>query len=326
MWTVPLSLLLGLRLGGNYLFLTPLLAWIVFPILEWACGRSETVPKPDPNPSFLKKILYEFLIVGYIILSGYAAFQALSSVEGNFWKTAFSLSFVLAYAQVCCHEWGHRKPLAFRFFNAFLSAFFSCGLFMWIDHVRGYHHNPKWTSTSLDSDSTSPKGTNILYFFYKNMRNSSPIRHVMQKSLSLKWKLLVPFFMLVVYFVFSWQASVCYLLSAFVGLLFASTLVYIQHYGLNRSFEEPFSTANVWDCDFIFSHLILCNFPKHMHHHEQASAPYWALSLYPNSNRLPYGYMTMALLAFIPPLFFRVMDPLVDKARQKISGRPDAGL
>ena len=42
--------------------------------------------------------------------------------------------------------------------------------------------------------------------------------------------------------------------------------------------------------------------------------PYHLLRDVPQAPQLPAGYPAMMLLATVPPLFFRVMDPLVDAA------------
>jgi len=50
---------------------------------------------------------------------------------------------------------------------------------------------------------------------------------------------------------------------------------------------------------------------RHADHHLNPMRPYAALQPQPQSPRLPMGYAGMIPLAFVPPLWFAVMNPRV---------------
>ena len=57
----------------------------------------------------------------------------------------------------------------------------------------------------------------------------------------------------------------------------------------------------------------LFNLPRHADHHYEAKRAYNDLRHLADSPQLPLGYATMVLMALVPPLWFRVMNPLVDR-------------
>ena len=51
-------------------------------------------------------------------------------------------------------------------------------------------------------------------------------------------------------------------------------------------------------------------------HHANPLRPYQVLRHFDNVPQMPFGYPTMVLMAAVPPLWFKVMNPLVLKARK----------
>ncbi len=56
---------------------------------------------------------------------------------------------------------------------------------------------------------------------------------------------------------------------------------------------------------------MLFHLQRHSDHHAHAERPYQCLRHFDTSPQLPAGYFTMYLAAWIPPVWFKVMDPLV---------------
>jgi alkane 1-monooxygenase len=55
--------------------------------------------------------------------------------------------------------------------------------------------------------------------------------------------------------------------------------------------------------------LILFHLQRHSDHHAYPSRRYQSLRHFENLPRLPSGYYGMFALSYMPPLWFRVMDP-----------------
>jgi alkane 1-monooxygenase len=71
----------------------------------------------------------------------------------------------------------------------------------------------------------------------------------------------------------------------------------------------------------MLSNLLLFQLQRHSDHHETARRRYQALLHHADSPQLPGGYATMFLLALVPPLWFRIIDPRIADFRAAISNR-----
>ncbi len=117
--------------------------------------------------------------------------------------------------------------------------------------------------------------------------------------------------------IFIGMAALSFLLvqTLFALLLFAS-FTYGQHYGLMRRVKsdntlEDFSFMNVFASDHFVSSRELINGNHHGHHHLFQLCRYPYLKVIRMGPKLPYASSTMAMIAFIPPLWFKIMNPIV---------------
>jgi alkane 1-monooxygenase len=106
-----------------------------------------------------------------------------------------------------------------------------------------------------------------------------------------------------------------------VAVTILETINYVQHYGLRRAAvgpdrHDPVSPMHSWNTDCPLSNAFVLNLGLHSDHHCHAGKPFPALTLPLISPRLPTGLFGLCLLAFIPPLWRRLMDPLVQALRQ----------
>jgi alkane 1-monooxygenase len=105
-----------------------------------------------------------------------------------------------------------------------------------------------------------------------------------------------------------------------VAIAALEVINYIEHYGLLRKKSSAYEYERVkpehsWDSPNRISNWMLMNLPRHSDHHLSAAKRYQSLELLTHAPRLPGGYGAMFLLALVPPLWFRVMDPRVAAAR-----------
>lgn len=111
-------------------------------------------------------------------------------------------------------------------------------------------------------------------------------------------------------------------LAAFAGqavtaFMLLEVINYIEHYGLMRKEIAPGEYERIgpqhsWDSAYRLSNWMLINLARHSDHHLTAAKRYQSLELPAHAPQLPAGYGAMFLLALVPPLWFRVMDPRVD--------------
>ena len=107
-------------------------------------------------------------------------------------------------------------------------------------------------------------------------------------------------------------------LQGVVAFVLLEGINYVEHYGLARREEAPgryerVSARHSWDSSHRVSNWLLINLARHADHHLIASRRYPALASRDQAPQLPAGYATMLLLALVPPLWHRVMDPRVPR-------------
>ena len=61
----------------------------------------------------------------------------------------------------------------------------------------------------------------------------------------------------------------------------------------------------------MLSNILLYQLQRHSDHHAHPTRRYQSLRHFDEAPQLPSGYFGMFLVAFFPPLWFRVMDPRV---------------
>lgn len=116
--------------------------------------------------------------------------------------------------------------------------------------------------------------------------------------------------------VFGWRVLPVLVIQAVVGFSLLETVNYIEHYGLlRRRLEsgryERTTPAHSWNNDHVVSNLFLYQLQRHSDHHANPSRRFQVLRHFDDSPQLPAGYAAMILLALLPPLWRRTMDPLV---------------
>ena len=122
----------------------------------------------------------------------------------------------------------------------------------------------------------------------------------------------------VIYYVYDLKVLVAFVLSAIVGILLLETVNYIEHYGLLRRKKENGRYERVrhihsWNSDHQIGRLMLFNLSRHSDHHYKASKKYQVLESLENSPQMPTGYPGMMVLALLQPLWFRLMNPRLDR-------------
>jgi alkane 1-monooxygenase len=106
-----------------------------------------------------------------------------------------------------------------------------------------------------------------------------------------------------------------------VAIIVLELFNYIAHYGLIRRSDgarlEPLGDSHSWNSSNVLVNLLIFNMGRHSHHHRKPSASYQELQFVPTAPELPAGYAGSILLALVPPLWRRVMDGEVEKARAR---------
>ena len=106
---------------------------------------------------------------------------------------------------------------------------------------------------------------------------------------------------------------------------------YIEHYGISRKRladgrYEACKPHHSWNSNHVASNWALFHLQRHSDHHAHATRRYQSLRTFANLPQLPSGYFGMFVLAYVPSLWFRVMDArllkLVDGDTERINFDP----
>lgn len=111
-----------------------------------------------------------------------------------------------------------------------------------------------------------------------------------------------------------------FVIQAWLAVQLLMTTGYIEHYGLlrrpnGRGGWERIGAEHSWNSGHRLTNWTTFNLGLHAEHHRWPGKAFPELVDDLDAMRMPFGYPGMALLAMVPPLWFRVMDPLVLRAR-----------
>ena len=324
----------------NITWLTVFAGYVVVPILDLIVGENSYNPTEDEEKRLTKNIgfrivslLYTPFYIATIIYASYTVQQHPELSTLDLVGLVLSIGVSGGFGIGCVHELIHRPHIE-ELSMGILATVFANYSHFWIEHLWGHH---KRVATDEDPASSN-LGDNIytwmprciLKSFTDALDLERRYRAKHNKSI-LQDRILLGYIASAViayaiYAYFGTTALYVYLGQGFVTALHIENANYIEHYGLRRRVVEGQTDSNgepiyerpgwfhAWDTGERMSNWILFNIQRHPDHHTNAGRPYQILRTLPQSPTLPTGYAGMFVLSWIPPLFFAVMDPLVENA------------
>ncbi len=215
------------------------------------------------------------------------------------------------------HELGHRKSSFERFLARALLAS-SLNWQFYIEHNRGHHRD---VGTPGDTE-TSMLNETVYAFWIRAIRDNltSAFRRdpkEMILGLGIETALAGT-----IYFVFGSSALLGFISSALFGVLLLQSVNYIEHYGLTRkkigpNSYEPIMPHHSWNSSHPLSRIFLFELSRHSDHHAHVTRKYPVLRHLEESPQMPAGYPAMILLAMVPPVWFKVMNPRVVESMRR---------
>ncbi|MDY7540273.1 alkane 1-monooxygenase [Undibacterium sp. RTI2.1] len=192
-----------------------------------------------------------------------------------------------------------------------------------IEHVYGHHVN-----VSTPKDASSAKLWQTVYGFipqavWHNTLNAWRLEknRLQKRGLSawrnevLLWSAVSTVFAAAAFLLFGW-AGVCFFVGqAVVAFCELEAINYVEHYGLTRQRTENgyerVRPEHSWNSSYRLMNWFLMNLARHSDHHAYASRRYQELRHFEEAPQLPGGYGAMVVLAFCPPLWFRIIHPRI---------------
>lgn len=130
---------------------------------------------------------------------------------------------------------------------------------------------------------------------------------------------------LAVLLAFGWVGLGAFLLQGLVAVWLLESVNYIEHYGLARrplsdGGFEPLTERHSWNAGHAVTNAALFNLGMHSAHHLEAARPFPLLYNRREMPQLPTGYAGAVLLAMLPPLWHRIMDPRARAFAERAAG------
>ncbi len=105
-------------------------------------------------------------------------------------------------------------------------------------------------------------------------------------------------------------------IQAVYGFSLLEVINYVEHYGLLRQKKENGQYERTmpehsWNSNNIVTNLFLYQLQRHSDHHAHPTRSFQALRHFEKAPQLPSGYASMLLPAYIPSIWFKMMDKRV---------------
>jgi alkane 1-monooxygenase len=320
---------------------TPLLlVYVLLPALDLAVGDDTSNPPESAVAALEAEAYYRWITWAVVPLLwfwfiGGAWYATQAQLPWHGWLAlALSTGVVGGFCINAGHELGHKKSRLERALAQWVLAPTAYGHFV-VEHNRGHHRDV----ATFEDPASARLGESIWRFVLREwpgawqrawrleaerlQREGRSVWHADNEILQTGTLTLA-----------LWTALTFWLGAEVLGFLLLasawanfqlSSANYIEHYGLKRATgvdgrPERCSPRHSWNSNSLVSNWVLFHLQRHADHHAHAARRYQSLRHFPEAPQLPTGYFGMFLLAYVPPLWFRVMDPRVIAAAE---GDPD---
>jgi alkane 1-monooxygenase len=313
---------------GAIYFIGPVLVFVAFPILDIAIGLDNTNP-PDSVLKYLEQdryyrwCTYIFIPIQYagLVLACYLWSSGNLSVVENI-GLALTMGVVGGIAINTAHELGHKRASSEKWLSRVALAQTGYGHFF-IEHNRGHHVRV----ATPEDPASSRLGESFWAFLPRTVVGSlrsawgiecARLDRLGKSHWSLRndvlgaWAMTVGLFA-VLAIAFGPVVLPYLLLQAVLGFSLLEVVNYLEHYGLLRGKREDGRyerclPEHSWNSNNVASNVLLYHLQRHSDHHANPTRRYQALRHMDEAPQLPTGYAGMIVLAWVPPLWRRVMD------------------
>ncbi|MEO7944275.1 MAG: fatty acid desaturase [Marmoricola sp.] len=325
---------------GAWLWIGPIIILGVVPAIDLVAGLDRSNPPADMiehlgNDRYYRWIAYLFLPIQYVGFFG--AFVWIARPEwlgvddlSTFGKLglAVSIGAIGGIGINTAHELGHKKESHERWLSKIALAQSFYGHF-YIEHNRGHH-----VRVATPEDPASSRfGENFYQFWPRTVGGSLKSAWRLEKRryarkdkhpFRIGNDVLNAWLMSAVL----WGGLMAVLgiailpflvIQAIVGFSLLEVVNFMEHYGMlrqkvgvgERQRYERVDPSHSWNSNNIATNVLLYHLQRHSDHHANPTRRYQTLRDFEESPVLPTGYAGMIVLAIVPAIWRRVMDPRV---------------
>jgi alkane 1-monooxygenase len=334
------------------LFSAPVVVYGLVPLLDWLVGKDSSNP-PDSALAALEHdpyyrwctYVYVLIELAFFVFVAWAiATLSLSWMEwiGLTWGTGILSGISINTA----HELGHKKTRLERWLALIALAPVAYGHF-YVEHNKGHHRRV----ATPEDPASARMGESFWRFLPRTMIGSLISAWSIEKERLVRrgkgpwtWENenLQGWFLTAVLWgallaVFGIELLPFLVLQAVLGASLLEAVNYVEHYGLLRQKGpdgryQRCRPEHSWNNDHVVTNIFLFHLQRHSDHHAHPTRRYQALRHFDDAPGLPTGYAGMILLAYLPPLWYRMMDPKVvrhyggDLRKANLQPGKEAGL
>ncbi len=320
---------------GVWFWVGPIVILLIVPAIDLIAGLDRSNPPDDviealEKDRYYRWITYLFLPIQYV---GFVGAMWLIAGSGDLgpWDRlglAVSIGCIGGIGINTAHELGHKKEANERWLSKIALAQVFYGHF-YIEHNRGHHVRV----ATPEDPASSRVGENFYQFWPRTVGGSLKSAWRLEKRRFARRKqhpfrisndVLNAWLMSAVL----WGALVAWLgvdvvpyllIQAVVGFSLLEVVNYMEHYGMlrqkvgegERQRYERVDPSHSWNSNNIATNVLLYHLQRHSDHHANPTRRYQSLRDYEESPVLPTGYAGMIVLAIVPAVWRRVMDPRV---------------
>ena len=336
--TLPL-LWLGATNGGWWIALVPLYGWYSLAVIDLIVGKNEANPDIDESESSL--FWFKIVTRTWFPLQFFAQFATLAYVStathlDSGEKIALFTGVGVMSGSigiVFAHELIHQKSRLDRWLGDLLLAS------VLYSHFRSEHLLVHHVYVGTEKDAVSARYNEGFWRFFArvlpaslrsawqaegNRQIKNGNRRMSPSNPFWRYSLLQLFFLALALLIAGPVGVALFAWQALIAVFQLELINYIEHYGLTRHSDasgkvEPVAPHHSWNATQRVSNLYLINLQRHADHHMAPARPYPLLQTFDRNTapELPASYPIMTLMAVVPPLFRRVMNPRVRAWRKR---------
>ncbi len=314
--------LVGVLKSGYWTFLGFFFVFALHPILDFVFRDV----KPKVASGFLKVYIQSlvYLIYPFSVFLLFTGLHQYADAQSLLEKTGIILSIGVTLGLVGLpgsHELVHRQNAWEKMIGVMTLSLVNFAHFkiFHVDHHHKFVGTPSDPATAKRNQSLYAYWLHGIFAEYKlawlisvKKDGINPIKNEMFSFLFLQI-----FSAIVIGVSFGWAMIPIWILISIIAILLLQTADYLEHYGLTRKELKPdifeaIKPKHSWDSYSVFTNVALFNLGYHSNHHTKSQLMFTDLRETEDAKRLPYGYSVMFLCAMIPPLWFRIMNPLID--------------
>lgn len=316
----PLLLMVSYHYADLTTFIIPFITFLIVPILELILGDDNTKNEEETNENENIKYLLPIYIWPIVQISLlYYFLQGISNF--NFFDLiVFSVSVGIVNGGIginVSHELIHKRSFLEKNIGKLLLCSVCYGHF-YIEHIWGHHLN-----VGKYSDNATSRINESIYSFiprsiigsYKNSHRIGSVKKINPVDIFTIISVLYLSLSLILYGIYG---LIFIFIQSLVAIIMLESANYIEHYGLVRSSDETVNIFHSWNTNKKITNYITFRLQIHSDHHIDRLKGYQNLKYEKYYPTLPTGYTGSILIAFIPPLWFYIMNKKLKEYTKKM--------